>query len=279
MTLQNIIKNGSLFLKNKKIKTHLLDSEIILANIMGISREYLLTNEKEKISKSLYGKFRQAIIKRSQNEPVAYINKKKEFWSINFFVNKSTLIPRPETELLINETLKFVEDKKINVLDIGTGSGCILLSFLTELKKAKGVGIDVSSEAIEIAKKNSRMLNLSKRSNFYVFNVDKLDQGNYDLVISNPPYVCTKDIKNLDEQIVKYEPLVALNGGIDGLDVIRKIVRKSREILKRNGILAIEVGNGQYSSVSEILELNNFQELSRVVDFEENVRCIISTRK
>jgi len=211
-------------------------------------------------------------------EPVAYIIGKKEFWSQDFTVNQATLVPRPETELLIYKVVDFFKNKRINVLDIGTGSGCILLSILKELDFSRGVGIDISTKAIKTAQINSKNLNLFHQSKFKVFDISKFNVGKYDLIVSNPPYIPSKDIKNLSKDIINYEPLVALNGGLDGLDLIRKVIYKSNSLLKRNGLLAIEIGFNQYLKVSSLLKQYGFREMSRQCDYNHNVRCIISTK-
>ena len=279
MTVCNLIHNASIFLKKKRIQSALLDSEIILSNFMKVSRENLLLNDKMKVSKKIKDKFQSAIERRSENEPVAYIVKKKEFWSMDFLVNDSTLVPRPETELLIEKTLKIFSNKKINILDIGTGSGCILLSLLKELPQSKGIGIDISKEALKIATKNSKKLKLNNRAKFIKSDIGKFKSKKFDLVISNPPYINFKDLNSLSKDILKYEPITALNGGIDGLDVIKKVIYKSSKLLKKNGLLAIEIGSNQYKKVSKILGNNELKEIVKVLDFETNVRCIISTKK
>ena len=174
--------------------------------------------------------------------------------------------------------MDFFKNKKINILDIGTGSGCILLSVLKELNYSRGTGIDISAKAINIAKKNSKNLNLINRSKFKVFDLNKFNIGKYDLIISNPPYIPSKDIKKLSKDITDYEPRFALDGGHDGLDLIKKVIYKSSVLLKRNGTLALEIGFGQYRKVSEILKYYKFREYSKIYDYSSNVRCIISTK-
>ena len=223
-------------------------------------------------------KFDHAIERRAKKEPVAYILGKKEFWSIDFPINKSTLIPRPETELLVREVVKFKENKNVNVLDIGTGCGCILLSILKEFHNSKGTGIDICEDAIQVAKKNAKRLNLANRTLFETKDLNHFYEGEYDLVVSNPPYVPSAHIKKLSKEITEYEPLRALNGGIDGLDLIKKVIYKSKILLKKNGILAIEIGYNQYKKVSDILTKNGFREASKVCDNGFNVRCIVSTK-
>jgi release factor glutamine methyltransferase len=166
----------------------------------------------------------------------------------------------------------------INILDIGTGSGCILLSILKELKLSRGIGIDSSAQAIKIAKVNSKNLNLSNRSKFKALNLNNYNVGKYDLIVSNPPYIASKDIKNLNKDIINHEPKSALDGGVDGLDLIKKVIYKSNYLLKRNGVLALEIGFKQYQKVSDLLKHYRFREMSKEYDYKHNVRCIISTK-
>ena len=278
MNLDNTINKASQILKNHNIHSHELDAQIILSNIMGVKRESLITNNEINISKKIMEKYVSAIKRRIKKEPVAYIIGKKEFWSEDFMVNHGTLIPRPETELLIYKIINFFKNKKINILDIGTGSGCILLSILKELNFSRGIGIDISAKAIQIAKVNSKNLNLFYRSKFKVIDLNKFNIGKYDLIVSNPPYIPSRDIKNLSKDITNYEPLTALNGGSDGLDLIKKVIYKSNHLLKREGLLALEIGHSQYQKVSYILRSNGYREMSKEYDFNRNVRCIIGTK-
>lgn len=278
MILENTIKQASQLLKNKNIISHELDVQVILSDIMGVTRDFFIANSHINVSINTIKKFNHAIKRRINREPVAYIIGKKEFWSQDFAVNHATLVPRPETELLIYKVVDFFKNKRINVLDIGTGSGCILLSILKELDFSRGVGIDISTKAIKTAQINSKNLNLFHQSKFKVFDISKFNVGKYDLIVSNPPYIPSKDIKNLSKDIINYEPLVALNGGLDGLDLIRKVIYKSNSLLKKNGLLAIEIGFNQYLKVSSLLKQYGFREMSRQCDYNHNVRCIISTK-
>ena len=278
MISEKIIAQASKILKNHNIHSHELDAQLILSDIMQVKREYLITNNKVLISEKVKEKYDIAIRRRIKKEPVAYITGKKEFWSEDFLVNYETLIPRPETELLIYKIVKFFKNKKINILDIGTGSGCILLSILKELNFSRGIGIDISPKAVLTAEANSKNLKLFYRSKFKVVDLDKFNIGKYDLIVSNPPYIPSRDIKNLSKDIINYEPLTALNGGSDGLDLIKKVIYKSNHLLKRNGLLALEIGHNQYRSVSSILRYNGYREMSRECDYNHNVRCIMSTK-
>ena len=278
MNLENTVKKASRILKNHNIHSYELDAQIILSDIMGMKREFLFTNNEISISEKVKKKYDIAIRRRIKREPVAYIIGKKEFWSQNFKVNYSTLIPRPESELLIYKLITYFKNKRINILDIGTGSGCILLSLLKELHLSRGIGIDISPKAVKIAKLNSKKFNLFCRSKFRVVGIDNFNIGRYDLIVSNPPYIALKDMKNLSKDILDYEPLIALKGGLDGLDLIKKVIYKSKHLLKANGLLGIEVGTDQYYKVSNILEKNGFREEHKEYDYNYNVRCIISTK-
>jgi len=278
MILEKTIRNASKILKNNNIHSHELDAQIILSDIMGVTREFLITNDHLPVSKKIQNSYKNAIKRRMKREPVAYIIGKKEFWSQKFKVNSATLVPRPETELLIYKIVKYFKNKSINILDIGTGSGCILLSILTELHLSHGLGIDVSAKAINTAHENSKNLNLLNRCKFKIYDINKFNLGKYDLIVSNPPYIPFKDIKNLSKDITNFEPIVALNGGNDGLDLIKKVIYKSKELLKRNGLLAIEIGTKQYIKVTNILAQEGFKEISKEYDYKSNVRCIISTK-
>ena len=278
MILEKTINKASQILKNHNIQSYELDAQILLSEIMRVKREYLIANNKITISKEIMKKYDIAIKRRIKNEPIAHIIGKKEFWSNDYKVNRSTLVPRPETELLIYKIINFYKNKKINILDIGTGSGCILLSILKELGSSRGIGIDISAKAIAIARINSKRLDLMNRSKFMVFNLDEFNIGKFDLVISNPPYIPSKDIKNLSRDITNYEPRVALDGGLDGLDLIKKVIYKSNHLLKRYGLLVIEIGYNQYQKVSDILKRRGLREIAREYDYNRNVRCIISTK-
>ena len=278
MTLKDTIQKASLILKNNFVNSHYLDAEVILSNIMKTSREFIILNEDLELSSLTIKKYNKAINKRVKKEPVAYIVGKKEFWSHNFTVDKFTLIPRPETELLVHEVVNLYKNKSINILDVGTGSGCILLSILKELKKSRGMGLDISNKAIRVAKKNAKELKLLNRTHFKTGDINELQYCEYDLIVSNPPYIPTRDLRNLSRDIMNYEPLCALNGGIDGLDLIKKVIYKSNKLLKKSGKLAIEIGNNQYKKVSYILMKSGFREVKKVYDNNYRVRCIISTK-
>ena len=276
MNTLDLLNNGSKKLKYKGIKSSQIDSEILLSNILGKSRENILINLDKKIDSNDIMKFNNFIERRSLKEPIAYILKEKEFWSKNFVVNKSTLIPRPETELMVEKLSKIYYGKKIFILDIGTGSGCILISLLSELKNSIGIGVDISTKALKIAKINALKHEVDHKLRFEKKCFSKIFYKKFDLIVSNPPYIDQRKINKLDDDIKKFEPLIALNGGNDGLDVITKVIYKAKDILKIKGTLALEIGNEQLIKVSKILRNNNFKIKENIKDYNENTRCLIS---
>ena len=276
MNAFEIIKFGSNLLKEKKISSFILDSEILLSKTLNKTRENILINLDQKINSKNISAFKEYLLRRSYNEPIAYIMGEKEFWSKKFYVNKGTLIPRPETELLVDKILKIYQGKKISILDIGTGSGCIIISILSSLKNSNGIGIDISKNAILTAKKNALKHKLTKRVKFLNKSLNNIFGKKFDLIVSNPPYIGSKDIKNLSDDIKRYEPRIALDGGNDGLDLIKKVIYKSKYILKTKGMLALEIGNEQFIKVSKILIDNNFRIKHVVKDYKTNVRCVFA---
>ncbi len=279
MNALKIIKIGSNFLRANKIPSNILDSELLLSKTLNKSRENILMNLDQKINKKNIITFQRYIERRSKNEPIAYITEEKEFWSKKFFVNKHTLIPRPETELLVDKILKIYKGKKISILDVGTGSGCIILSLLSNLKKSNGIGIDVSNDTLFVSKKNAIKHKLTSRVKFLNKSIGNIFNKKFDLIVSNPPYIERKEIKNLSKDIQMYEPRMALDGGNDGLDLIKKVIYKSKNILKTNGMLALEIGNGQINKVSKVLLNNNFRIFDATKDYNNNVRCVFANKK
>ena len=276
MKTLELIKFGSKLLRENNILSHTLDSEILLSKTLKKSREEILVNLDQEINEKNILKFEKFIERRTKKEPIAYILEEKEFWSKRFNINKNILIPRPETELLVDKVLKIFREKKISILDVGTGSGCILLSLLSELKNSIGVGIDVSKEAIFVAKINRHRLNLENRAKFFKQSITSVIDKKFNLVVSNPPYIERNNIKNLSEDVKRYEPRLALDGGNDGLDLIKKVIYKSKKVLKIKGTLALEIGNEQIKKVSKILFDNNFRIIHVVNDYKDNVRCVIA---
>ncbi|MDC1130507.1 peptide chain release factor N(5)-glutamine methyltransferase [Pelagibacteraceae bacterium] len=277
MKTLDLINYGTTALKKNKITSSQLDSELLLSKVLNKNREEILINLDQEICQNYFSTYKEFISRRSKNEPVAYILQEKEFWSKNFFVSYDTLIPRPETELMVEKLVKIFYKKKISILDMGTGSGCILISLLSELKKSRGIGIDISKKALIIAKKNIEKHKMQNKIRLFNKSVDSKFYKKFDLIVSNPPYIRSLEIQRLAEDIKKYEPRIALDGGNDGLDLIKKVIYKSKDILKVKGMLALEIGNKQFRKVSKILRSNKFKTRCLVKDYRENVRCILST--
>ncbi len=279
MKTLELLNFGSYKLRLKGVLSHQLDSELILSKVLKKSREKIITDLNRNITSREIIKFHKFIERRSKKEPIAYLLGEKEFWSKNFVVNKDTLIPRPETELMIDKIIKIYQKKSINILDIGTGSGCIIISLLSELENSSGIGIDISNKAILIAKKNKKKNNIGNRLKFLKKSFKNFYNCKFDLIVSNPPYIDKRLLNKLEDDVRKYEPIIALDGGKDGLDVIQKVIYKAKDLLKINGQLALEIGNKQFRQVSRILKRNNFKIENSIKDFEENIRCIISNFK
>ena len=279
MNIQTVLNQASKILNNSSNASFKLDSEILLSEVIKKNRQYLILNSNEELKKENIKLFNYLLKRRKKGEPIAYLINKKEFWKQNFYINQNVLIPRPDTELLVEETLKlFNVNSKLNILDIGTGSGCILLSILNERKSFYGTGIDISKKAINVARFNAKMLQLSNRATFYNSDVDKFVIGKYDLILSNPPYIKQKDLKYLEIDIKDFEPKLALDGGKDGFSKITKVISKTSTLLKRNGKFILEIGFGQKNRILNILKKNNFFINKVLKDYGKKDRCIISTK-
>ena len=279
MTLETAIHKAYQKLKNNKIKSALLDVELLMSNVVNKSREYLLFNSDLKISDKELDKFQNLVSQRSKGKPIAYLTNKKFFWKYKFFVNKNVLIPRPDTEIIIEQVLKIFKNRnKINFLDVGFGSGCILLSILKERKDFRAIGVDISNDALKVCKINAHELGVQNRVKLINSDVDKLSRGKYDLIISNPPYIKNLDLKYLEKDVIKYEPKLALDGGLDGTSEIRKVIKKSSELIKNGGKFILEIAHNQKNEVKKLLRKNCFYINSIIKDFANNDRCIISTK-
>ena len=279
MNIQTLLNQASKTLKQLSNTSSKLDSEILLSKIIKKNRQYLILNSNEELKKENIKSFDYLVKRRKKGEPIAYLINKKEFWKQNFYINQNVLIPRPDTETLVEETLKlFNVNSKLNMLDIGTGSGCILLSILKERRNFFGTGIDISKKAINVARFNAKMHQLSNRVKFYNSDVDKFLIGKYDLILSNPPYIRRQDLKYLEIDIKGFEPKLALDGGKDGFSKITKVISKTSSLLKRNGRFILEIGFGQKNRILNILEKNNFFINKVLKDYGKNDRCIISTK-
>ena len=279
MNINLAINHGSKILKKKLILSSKLDSEILMAKAINKDRSFVLINSKNLLTKNDLNKFYKLINQRALGNPVAYLTNKKFFWNSEFFVSNDTLIPRPDTELIIENVLKLTKQKNnMNILDIGVGSGCILLSILKERVSFYGTGIDISNKCLNISKLNAIKLKVSSKLKLYKTDVDKFNLGKYDLIVSNPPYIKRSKLKYLDKGVAEFEPRLALDGGLDGLSVIRKVIKKSSELIKKKGKFILEIGFDQKNNAINLLKREGFYINSTLKDLASNDRCIVSTK-
>ncbi len=279
MKLEIVVKNAYQKLKRNNIKSALIDSEILLSTAINKNREFIILNSEYDISDVQYSYFQEMLNQRSQGKPIAYLTKKKFFWNYEFYVREEVLIPRPDTEVIVEQVLKIYKIKNnINFLDIGFGSGCILLSILKERKDFKATGVDISNHALKVCKINAYKLGVKNRVRLFKSDIDKFFNGKYDLIVSNPPYIKNLDLKYLEKDVIGFEPKLALDGGLDGISEIRKIIAKASELIKNGGKLVLEIAYNQKKEVKKILKKNGFYINSAIKDLANNDRCIISTK-
>ena len=279
MKYQEILNQGSQILKANNIKSSNLDCELILSKVLNKTREEILINLSNKINKNQKNEFAFYLNKRRNKHPISYILGFKFFWKYKFYINKSTLIPRPESEHLVEQTLRYMPiGKSMNILDIGTGSGCLIISLLKERQNSLATAVDISKEALKVAKFNAKLHHLENKIKFFNIDIDKFNSKKYDLIISNPPYINKVDLNRLDDDVRLYEPRLALYGGITGFEEIKKIIEKSSKLLKYNGKLIIEIGEKQKNYIIKILQKNGFYIKKICKDFSGKDRCLVSTK-
>ena len=280
MNIEIAIKNACKELKKNNISSPLLDSELLLSKVIKKDRKFILLNLDKELNQTDQDNFTDLILKRSRGKPIAYLTGNKSFWKYNFKVNEKVLIPRPDSEIIIEQVLKIFKNKDyINFLEVGVGSGCIALSILKEKKSFLGTGVDLSQDCIEICRYNAKKLGVNNRIKLFKSDVDNLIFRKYDLIVSNPPYIKKFDLNKLNKEVVNYEPKLALDGGLEGLSIIRKVIKKSSELIKTHGKLILEIGFDQKELVKKILNENNFYVNETLKDLAKNDRCIISTKK
>jgi len=278
MDIETALKKGQLILKDNKIKSAELDSEILMSQAIRKDKKYIILNYNKKIKKKDLKYFDFLIQERVKKKPIAYLTKKKDFWKYEFLIDKNVLIPRPDTEVLVEQILELTKNKtSMRILEIGVGSGCIILSILKEKKKFFGTGIDISTKSLKISEINSLKLGVNRRLKLFKSNIDNFNTGKYDLIISNPPYIKKNFLKCLEKDI-SFEPVEALDGGIDGLSETRKIIIKSSELIKKKGYLFLEIGFDQKNKVKKILENNGFYIKKVIKDLSNHDRCIVSIK-
>lgn len=278
-TIEELVNTGTKTLKGNGIDTARLDSELLLGYVIGKERLYLITHKEESVSKIDCDKFFDLIEKRRKNMPVKYILNKCEFMGIDLYVEEGVLIPRDDTELLVDEVLNHIdEDEEMNVCDLCCGSGAIGIS-LAHLRK--NIKVDVL-DYYPIPEKVT-LINIKKhelQDRVFFIKSDLLEEPiknskKYDIIVSNPPYIEEEEIGKLMDDVQKYEPHTALSGGVDGLDFYRKIVVQSREVLNDNGILAFEIGYNQGDAVKSLMEQNNFKDVKVIKDFASLDRIVV----
>ena len=279
MNSNELIKTGTKMLLRSSKSNAELDSELILSNILKTTRERLIIYPKKKIKKILRDKFNSDIEKRKFKKPIAYIIGYKEFWKQKFITNSNVLIPRPDTELIIEKVLKYYKkNEKKNLLDIGTGTGCIILSILSERKKFKGIGLDISKGAINVAIINAKMQQLENRIRFINTDVDNFFSHKYDLILSNPPYIKKSRISSLIEDVKNFEPKLAVDGGLEGFSAVLKVINKSSKLLRKNGMLFLEIDCTQVIKTKDILLKHNFFTKEVCKDLKGNNRLVIAVK-
>ena len=275
----DVLNYGSKLLKNNNINSYNLDSELILAKVLNSSREELLINLDKKLNRKNFKKYKNLILRRKKNEPIAHIFQNKEFWKYNFIVNGNVLIPRPETEIIVQELLKLTNYNSFkHILDIGTGSGCIIISLLKNRPFCNGTAIDVSRKALKVAKSNAKMHHLENKIKFINNDIDKFNHNKYDFIVSNPPYINKFELKRLSSNVRLFEPKIALEAGIDGFREIKKIILRSKKLLKKNGKLIFEIGDKQKKYSIYLLKKNGFYLNKVCTDISTVPRVLISTK-
>ena len=279
MQYLEILNKGNQILRAKNIKSSNLDCELILSKILNKTREEILINLNNKINSEQKNKFIFYLNKRKNKNPMSYILGYKFFWKYKFYINKSALIPRPESEHIIEQALRHIPiGKSMKILDVGTGSGCLVISLLKDRPKCLANALDISKAALKVAKFNAKLHQLENKIKFFNIDIDKFKSNKYDLIISNPPYINKVDLSRLDDDVKLYEPRLALYGGVTGFDEIKKIIYKSSKLLKYNGKLIIEIGDKQKNYTIKILQKYGYYINKICKDFSGKDRCLVSTK-
>ena len=277
-TYQNIAKHAVISMRNAGFEDANIDVRILLGHAANCADVDLIMRANDNVPASALEQFNSFIARRLRHEPIAYIIKTKEFWSLKFTVNEHVLIPRPETEGLVEQALKMIANIKApNILDVGTGSGAILISLLHEQIDATGLGVDISSDALDVAKSNARSIGVVDRCSLLQSDYFQNVTGKFDLLVSNPPYITDQAMEGLSENVKAYEPALALKGGEDGLTAYRKIIEQAHRFLNSGGSLVFEIGYDQGQAVRTILENAGYNGVTVFKDLAGHDRIICAT--
>lgn len=270
MTLGQLLSYGIKFLSH--LPSPELDARLLLQNVCDKSFEELITSQDQELDKKLAKVFFSLLERRKNLEPVAYIIGRKYFYDLEFEVSKDVLIPRSDSEILIDYVLKDYSQGNLKILDLGTGSGCLIITLLKHLTNAKGFGVDISSDALDIAKRNADKIGVTNKLTLSQSNwFDSIKPQTFDIIISNPPYIGPEE--DLSSEI-KYEPQTALFAGLDGLDAYKQIAAKAKDYLSPQGAIYLEIGYKQKESVQKIFEEHNFKLNGTRKDLQGHTRCL-----
>ncbi|MCW9033590.1 MAG: peptide chain release factor N(5)-glutamine methyltransferase [Rhodospirillales bacterium] len=274
--LGTLISEATTKLQEANIDNPRREAQLLACHFFDVDMAKVLGRPDLEVPKDTIPSFDQAVHRRANREPISHIFGEKEFWGLAFKVNKHTLTPRPDSETLIEAVLERIEDKteKLRILDLGTGTGCLLLSLLSEFPHASGVGVDLSEEALLVAIENAQSLGLEGRATFKQGSWFEGATGEFNIIISNPPYIPKADKANLEPEVADHEPHMALFGGEDGLDCYKEIPEQAIQFLKPNGLLVFEVGIHQALDVSGLLQKNGYSQIGIKKDLSGIERCV-----
>ena len=276
MTIKEALNNSINILKQRNIESPIQIAKIVLSHVLQQNKEYILINENEILKDEIYEEFIKKVEKISLGTPVQYVTNKQEFMDMEFFVDENVLIPRPDTEILVEEVLELINKKNnLSIIDMCTGSGAIAISLAKYTENNKICAVDISSEALEVAKKNAIKNGVDEKIEFINSNMfeNVNDNEKFDVIVSNPPYIESEVVLTLDKQ-VQHEPKIALDGGVDGLDFYRKLLESSKRCLKENGIIAMEIGYNQREAVTNLFK-TEYKNVYCKKDLAGNDRVIV----
>lgn len=273
----NALRDAVKALQQARIETASLDARVLLQHVLGISREQLLADMGLTLDRVHYARYRELVEKRAQRQPVSQLTGQREFWGMTFAVTADTLDPRPDSETLIEAVLEACPDKARpwRILDLGTGTGCLLLALLKEYENAKGMGVDTSNGALNVAQNNATTLGLASRAAFASSSWGEQVRGAFDIIVSNPPYIPTAEIAALAPEVCRYEPMAALDGGADGLSCYRVILTQLPDLLAEGGVAVFEIGMGQEMAVQAIAQEHGLRCAGMRKDLSGITRCIV----